>query len=124
MAWSSKTQIITSQSVSTSEVFSSAITLGPGESAHIEVEADFPATPTDDLQVNLYGTLDDSTENWDDTPKRILIIDNGTDPNKVSFGIDSFGPEALYKCRIGVKRTGSTDTITVDAWYRKNGISL
>ena len=55
-------------SVSTAELFSDAITLNPGESAHVQVEADFPTTPTDDLEVRLYGTLDDTSENWDDTP--------------------------------------------------------
>lgn len=119
MSWGSKNQIITSQSVSGTEVFSSAVTCNPGSEQHVEVEADFPASPTDNLLVRLYGTLDASSENWDDTPIFEFSIDNGTDPNKVSFQVSG-----LYKWRLGVVRDGSTDTITVDAWYRDDGVSL
>ena len=95
MAWGSKTQIATSLSVSTAELFSDAFTLDPGESAHVQVEADFPSTPTDDLEVRLYGTLDDSSENWDDTPFQYLgTLDKGTDPNAFSCIVSG-----IYKAR-------------------------
>lgn len=119
MAWSSKTQIMTSQSVAGTELFSSAVTLNPGESAHVEVEGDFPVTPNDDLEVRVYGTLDDSTENWDDTPIYKFTISNSIDPNKASIVIID-----VYKFRVGAIRTGATDTITTNMWYRKDGVSL
>jgi hypothetical protein len=119
MSWSNKTQIETAASVAGTELYSSAVTLNPGELAHVEVEANPPATPTDDLLVRVYGTLDDSTENWDDTPVYEFAIDKDTDPNKVSFIISG-----LYKWRLGFIRDGTTDTIVVDAYYRRDGVSL
>ena len=119
MAWGSKSQIITAASVTDTESFSSAVTLNPGESAVVEVEADFPSSPTDYLIASIYSTLDDTSENWDDTPILSWPLINTLDPNKAAVVIND-----LYKFRIGVKASGSTDTITVDAWYRKNGISL
>lgn len=119
MSWSSKTQIITAASVAGTETFSSSVTLNPGEVAHVEVEADFPASPTDELVVALYGTLDDSSENWDDTALLKFNMEYSPDPNKMSFVV-----AGLYKFRLGVVRTGSTDTITVDAYYRKDGVNI
>lgn len=119
MAWGTKNTIINAQSVSGTEVFSSAVGLNPGEVAHVQVEADFPATPTDNLIVKIYGTLDDTSENWDDTPLFQQEIDNGIDPNAISLVI-----AGVYKFRLGVIRDGSTDTITVNAYERRDGVSL
>lgn len=119
MSWGSKTQIATNLSVSSSELYSNAVTLNPGESAHAEVEADFPASPTDELTVKLYGTLDDSSENWDDTPMWTQNIANSPDPDKIAIPVSG-----LYKFRFGFARDGSTDTITVNAWVRKDGVNL
>lgn len=70
--------------------------------------------------MSVYGTLDASTENWDDTPFVVFQIDKAIDPNKVAFVIKD-----VYKFRVGVKRSGSTDTITsADFSYRLNGVSL
>ena len=120
MAWGNKTQIANALSITATEVFSDSFTLNPGESAHVQVEADFPASPTDDLEVRLYGTLDESSENWDDTVLQYLgTLDKGTDPNAMSFIVSG-----IYKGRIGFKRSGSTDTITVNAWLRKDGVNI
>ena len=85
MAWSSKTASTQLTSVTTEQFFSQTPTLNPGETTHVEVEADFPASPTDNLVVAVYGTLDAANENWDDTPILEFEIDNATDPNKLSF---------------------------------------
>lgn len=119
MAWGNKNQIATSASVAGTELFSSAVTLTPGELAHCEVEANPPATPTDDLLVRVYGTLDAATENWDDTPIFEFAIDKDTDPNKVSFIVSG-----LYKFRLGFIRDGTTDTIVTDAWERSDNVDL
>jgi hypothetical protein len=119
MAWLDKLKIEDAASVAGTELFSDAVQPNAGEQVHVEVEADFPATPTDDLLVRLYATLDDTSENWDDTPVLEFAIDNGTDPNKVSFIVSG-----LYKWRLGFIRDGSTDTITVNAWIRRDGVSL
>jgi hypothetical protein len=119
MSWASKTQIATSLSVAGTEQFSSSFTLSPGESAQVQVKGDFPASPTDDLLIKVYGTLDDSSEEWDKAPLMQFRLSKGTDPNVISFLIQGF-----YKARLGFIRSGSTDTITTDAWIRKDGISL
>lgn len=116
MAWGNKvsaTQLTTLSDVI--QWFDEIITLGYGEEAHVEVECDFAATPTDDLSVHVRRTLDDTSENWDDTDFISFIIDNGTDPNKVSF--DLVGG---YKYRIGCQSTGTTnDHTSADMSYRK-----
>ncbi|MCP4648832.1 MAG: hypothetical protein GY853_01950 [PVC group bacterium] len=119
MAWGSKVLIVDDQSLAGSAVNSSAVTMNPGESDHVEVEIDPPATPTDEVTVAVYGTLDDSSENWDDVPIFSFNIGNDTDPNKASFIVSN-----LYKWRLTLTRDGSTDTFTVDAWYRSDGISV
>ena len=119
MAWGGKTNIESSTTVTSAEVYSDAVTMNPGELAHAEVEADFPASPTDELTVKLYGTLDDSSENWDKTPLWSQNIANSPDPNKISFVVSG-----LYKWRLGFERDGSTDSITVNADYRKDGVAL
>ena len=120
MAWGSKLSATQLTSItSTEQFFSSLVTLTPREIAHCEVEANFVATPTDDMEVNVYATLDASSENWDDTPIMSFVIDKGTDPNKASFEI-----VGVYKFRIGVKATGATDTHTsADFSYRLDGVS-
>jgi len=118
MAWGSKTQIASGVSATSTETYSSAITLNPRELAHVQVKADFPTSPTDHLEVSVYTTLDDSSETWDDVPIYAFQISNTSDPSVASIQLSG-----LYKFRLGFKATGSTDTITVDAWVRKDGVS-
>jgi hypothetical protein len=120
MAWSSKTSSTQLTSITTEQFFSQTPVLNPGETAHVEVDANFPASPTDHLVVAVYGTLDAATEDWDDTPYMQFEIDNATDPNKASFLVSG-----VYKFRVGVRRSGTTDTITsADMAHRLDGVSL
>ena len=120
MAWGSKTTSTQLTSITTEQFFSQTPTLNPGETAHVEVEYNPVASPTDNLVVSVYGTLDASAENWDDTPILEFEIDNGTDPNKVGFLVSG-----VYKFRVGARRSGTTDTITsADMAHRLDGVSL
>ena len=120
MAWSGKTAATQLTSITTEQFFDTLVTLNPGETADCEVEFNPPATPVDHLVVSVYGTLDASTENWDDTAFLTFLISNSIDPNKRKFTVRD-----VYKFRVGVKRSGTTDTITsADFAYRKNGVSL
>lgn len=120
MAWGNKTNATQLTSITTEQYFDAAITLDPGETAHMDVTANFPTTPTDDAIVSLYGTLDDSSEDWDDTPFLSFAISKDIDPNKVSFVVSG-----VYKFRVGVQRSGSTDTLSsADMSYRTDGVSL
>ena len=81
------------------------------EGAHVIVDADFPASPTDNLIVEVRASLDGA--NYDDTSLFSFKLDKGTDPNQVSFLIKDVAHFKLY-----CKRDGSTDTITVTAKYQ------
>jgi hypothetical protein len=64
-------------------------------------------------------TLDDSSEVWDLIPTMEFLIENTTDPNRISFLVTG-----VYKFRVGVRRSGSTDTITsADLSLRKDGVN-
>lgn len=116
MAWSARDTATQLTSITTEQFFDDTPTLTPGETAHVEIDANFPVTPTDNLVVSVYGTTDGS--NWDDTPRLQFEIDNAIDPNQASFSISG-----VYQFRVGVKRSGSTDTITsADMAHRTDGI--
>ncbi|OHB61522.1 MAG: hypothetical protein A2167_02760 [Planctomycetes bacterium RBG_13_46_10] len=78
------------------------------EGAHVTVDADFPASPTHNLVVEVRASLDGS--NYDDTPLYKFEIDKGIDPNQVSFIIKYVAHFKLY-----CYRAGGTQTITVTA---------
>ncbi len=81
------------------------------EGAHVTVDADFPASPTDNLVVEVQASLDGT--NWDDTPMFKFEIDKGTDPNQVSFIIKD-----VLHWRLYCYRAGGAQTITVTAKYQ------
>jgi hypothetical protein len=110
---------MTAQSVAGTELFSSYVTLAPGEIAVIQVKADFPTTPTDNLKITVYGTLDDTSETSDNQSAATLILMNTQDPAYRSFPVSG-----MVKFRVGAVRTGTTDTITTDIWVRKDGVDL
>jgi hypothetical protein len=110
--WSSETTIMNAVSVTTGS-WSDDVDLETNgyEGAHLTVDADFPASPTDNLIVEVRASLDGT--NYDDTPLFSFKIDKGTDPNQVSFIVKDVAHFKLY-----CKRDGSTDTITVTAKYQ------
>lgn len=112
MAWdASATVIINAVSVTTG-TYSTAVTKASEETHHVTIDADFPATPTDDLVYELYGRCDGT--NWDDSPMITGVIDNGTDPNQISVVVGT----GIVEWRLYVYRSGSTDTITVTAKHK------
>jgi len=119
MGWSEKSQIATNLSIVGTEQYSSAVTLDPGESAHVQVISNSGGT-TDSLIISVYSTLDDSTEVWDEVPIHQFLLDctSGND-TEVSFMVSS-----VYKFRVGFVRSGSTDTLTTNAYVRTDGVSV
>lgn len=81
------------------------------DGAHVIVDADFPASPTDNLIAEVRASLDGT--NYDDTALFSFTIDKSTDPNQVSFIVKDVAHFKLF-----CKRSGSTDTITVTAKYQ------
>ena len=120
MAWDIDTAATQLTSIAgTEKFFSTVVTLTPRELSHVQVKIDFVSTPTDDMIVAVYTTLDTTSEVWDLIPWLSFVVDKAADPNIVSFNI---GP-GVYRWRVGVVRSGATDTHTsADLSYRSDGV--
>ena len=81
------------------------------EGAHVVVEIDYDATPTDEVKIKLYGSLDGTA--YDDTPIWEMQGDKGTDPQQLSFIVKD-----LAHFRLGFQQTGSTDSHNVRAYVQ------
>lgn len=118
MAWSSVSSATQLTSITTEQFFDVVPQLNPGESAHVTVEVNFPGSPTDDAIISIYGTIDGT--NYDDTALFAFMMSRSIDPHQVSFLVSG-----VYQFRVGVKRSGTTDTFTsADMGVRTNGISV
>lgn len=97
----------------TTESFSSDVDLETNgySGSHIIVEMDYDATPTDEVEISVYGSLDGT--NYDDTPIFAQQGDHDTDPQQLSFVVMD-----LLHFRIGSKQTGSTDSHNVRAYVQ------
>jgi len=117
-AWAALAQIIGAGDAfvtlsGTTESFSSDIDLETNgyEGAHLIVEMNYDATPTDDVTISIYGSLDGT--NYDDTPIWSMNGDKAIDPQQLSFIIKD-----LAHFRVGVKQTGSTNSHDVRAYVQ------
>ena len=71
-----------------------------------------------DAVISVYGSLDGTA--WSATPLMVLMLDKDVDPNSIDFIVTG-----VYQFRIGVKRSGSTDTLaSADLAFRKDGVSV
>ena len=116
--WAAQSQIVGSGDgyitlSGTTESYSSDVDLETNgyEGAHVIVEIDHDATPTDEVKIKLYGSLDGT--NYDDTPIWEMQGDNGVNLQQLSFIIKD-----LAHFRIGVQQTGSTDSHDVRAYVQ------
>jgi len=97
----------------TTEEFSADVDMETNgyEGAHVTVEIDYDSTPTDEVKIKLYGSLDGT--NYDDTPIWEMKGDKGTDPQQLSFVVKD-----LAHFRLGFQQTGSTDSHDVRAYVQ------
>jgi len=116
--WASQNQIIGTSDgwvtlSGTTETFSSDVDLETDgyEGAHLVVEIDYDASPTDEVKIKVYGSLDGS--NYDDSPVWEMQGDKGTNPQQLSFIVKD-----LAHFRIGVQQTGSTDSHNIRAYVQ------
>ena len=116
--WTSQSQIIGTGDgyvtlSSTTESYSSDVDMETNgyEGAHIMLEIDYDASPTDEVKIKLYGSLDGS--NYDDTPIWEMQGDKSVDPQQLSFVVRD-----LAHFRIGVQQTGSTNSHNVRAYVQ------
>ena len=116
--WASQSQIIgTGEGYvtlsGTTESYSSDVDLETNgyEGAHVIVEIDYDSSPTNEVKIKLYGSLDGS--NYDDTPIYQMQGDKSVDPQQLSFIVKD-----LAHFKIGVQQTGSTDSHNVRAYVK------
>lgn len=98
----------------TTEIYSSDIDLETTGrvGAHVIVEVNYDSTPTDEVKIKLYGSLNGS--DYDDSPMWEMQGDRTVDPQQLSFIIKD-----VLHARIGIQQTGSTDTHDVRAYVQK-----
>jgi hypothetical protein len=116
--WTSQSQIIGTGDgyvtlSGTTESYSSDVDMETNgyEGAHVTVEIDYDATPTDEVKIKLYGSLDGS--NYDDTPIWEMQGDKSVDPQQLSFVVRD-----LAHFKIGVQQIGSTNSHNVRAYVQ------
>ena len=116
--WASQSQIIGTNDgyvtlSGTTESYSSDVDMETNgyEGAHVTVEIDYDTTPTDEVKIKVYGSLDGS--NYDDTPIWEMQGDKSVDPQQLSFIVRD-----LAHFRIGIQQTGSTDSHSVRAYVQ------
>jgi hypothetical protein len=81
------------------------------EGAHVIVEINYDASPTDEVKIKLYGSLDGT--NYDDSPIWEIQADKSIDPQQLSFIIKD-----LAHFRLGFQQTGSTNSHDVRAYVQ------
>lgn len=97
----------------TTESYSSDIDMETNgySGAHVIVEMDYDPTPTDNVEISIYGSLDGT--NYDDSPIFSQQGDKAIDPQQLSFVIMD-----VLHFRVGVKQTGSTNSHNVRAYVQ------
>jgi len=81
------------------------------EGAHVIVEINYDASPTDEVNIKLYGSLDGT--DYDDTPIWEIQGDKSVDPQQLSFIIKD-----LAHFRLGFQQTGATNSHDVRAYVQ------
>jgi len=116
--WASTSQIIGSNDnyvtlSGTTESYSSAVDLVTNgyEGAHLIVEIEHDESPTDEVKIKLYGSLDGT--NFDNTPVWEMQGDKSVETQQLSFIVRDF---AYF--RVGVQQTGTTNNHQVRAYVK------
>jgi hypothetical protein len=97
---------------------SNPVSLNPNEAAMIEIEFDPPTTPTEQLIVGVFYSIDGGTT-YDSEPARTFTLpEDVADPYYKNFFV--VGPHTF---RLQYKMSSTSDTATVRARSRKDGVS-
>ena len=103
--WTTGTPTTAAETLSgTTESLTGSIDAGAYWSVQITVDINYDATPTDDITINLYGSVDGT--NWDDTPMDFVAGDKSTDPEQLTIMV--WNPPKYL--RVGFVQSGSTDS--------------
>lgn len=97
----------------TTEEFSADVDLETNgyEGAHVIVEINYDASPTDEVDIAIYGSLDGS--NYDDTAIFKMQGDHDTDPQQISIIVKD-----VLHFRVSFQQTGSTNSHDVRAYQQ------
>ena len=93
--------------------------LNPGETYQLQFECNFPdVSPQDNISIFVFTTLDAVL--WDTQPSASRAFSNQTDPNIAPVFVTN-----VFQFRVeAVKTGGTTETILVDGFFRRNNIAL
>lgn len=130
MAWGSVT---TSDELTLSGTFADVqkdaadmvISLNPGESAHVQIEFDPEATPTEFLEWHILSSPDGGTT-WDTAPYDAGTLGYSVDPARISTVVRDIHTFKIEAAVIDTDGTAGGDDVasTCTVLVRKNGISL
>lgn len=114
MTWGAKTSATQLTGINTTEQFFDAIVgLAPVDSVHIQIGATGTPGGTDGLDISVYSTLDDTTEEWDTVAVTTMQLTTESTLEDVSIILSG-----IYRFRVGVVSAGATDTQVADMSYR------
>lgn len=119
-AWTGTEQSEAVANVQTTELFSSAIALGPGETAQVDVGLSW-GTSTGYMTIRVYRTTADSpgASDWAMVGEFAYLASADWDGKR--FAIPALG-RGLFKIRLGFVRTLSDgDGCDVTVYHRKDG---
>lgn len=103
----------------TSEQFFTTQSLNPMETAECSVKVTFPSGAVDRAIVALYVSVKDTAE-WDTLPREFELAPPASLPGSQIINFSVFNK---YEFRVGIRRDGSTNTLTsADMTVRKNGV--
>ncbi len=116
VVWGADTALTTQTAINnTVEEFLGTIDLSTALQAHVQLEVDNESgSITDDLIVNIYSTLDATSEVFDDEPFMQFTIT----PSGIALERHAFVVSGIYKFRIGCLSSGATDVYTAGGDYR------
>lgn len=117
VTWGTKTSLGSQTAINnTTEEFLNTVDLSAALQAHVQLEVDneHASAVTDAVIVNVYTTLDDSSEDWDERPfMAFRVLPTSINAEDVSFVVSG-----VYRFRIGLLSAGATNTYTVGGNYR------
>ncbi len=121
MAWGAKQSFTQDTTVGNTWTDAGSVSLNPRELIHVQwlVNNENASTVTDAAELRVLATLDDATEDWDDTP----VFAMSYEPSTVNEEAVSFSLSGYYRIKIQYRSAGSTDNYTFDVDYRLDGVS-
>lgn len=94
------------------------ITLNAGETSNIEIAADFPSSPTDDVIWQVLASVDGGTT-WGVQPIDQGRMLNSSDPNSLILSLWGY-----HVIKVQAMISGITDTVAVTVRVRKDGVNI